>query len=208
VPPRLGVAEVRPVAWLVVGINGAGKTTFYEEFLRPRLDAEFVNADAIARARWGDAAVDHAYEAGKLAEIRRRELIAEKRSFIAETVFSHPSKLDLVRDLIAAGYRVHLFYVHVPLKLAERRVATRVALGGHDVPAQKLRSRYPRVISGLLRAIPLVERAYLYDNSRGDRLHRHVMTFADGRLVRLVADPPRWVGQLFPRLRSTARRRH
>ena len=200
------MAEARPVAWLIVGINGAGKTTFYEEFLRPRLAAEFVNADAIAKQRWGDEAASHAYEAGRLAEARRRELIAKRSSFVAETVFSHPSKLDLVRDLIAAGYRVHLFYIHVPLKLAERRVATRVALGGHDVPAQKLRSRYPGVIAGLLRAIPLVERAYLYDNSRVDRLHRHVMTFADGRLARLVPDPPRWVGQLFPRLRSTARR--
>jgi predicted ABC-type ATPase len=201
------VAEVRPAAWLIVGINGAGKTTFYEEFLRARLSAEFVNADEIAHARWGDSAAGHAYEAGGLAEIRRRELIGQRASFVAETVFSHPSKLDLVRDLCTAGYRVQLFYIHVPLKLAERRIATRVALGGHDVPAGKIRSRYPRVISGLLAAIPLVERAYLYDNSRADRLHRHVMTFADGRLVRLVPDPPRWVGQLFPRLRSPKRGR-
>jgi len=200
------VAEARPAAWLIVGINGAGKTTFYEEFLRPRLSAEFVNADQIAHARWGDDAPIHAYEAGRLAEKRRRELIAERASFVAETVFSHPSKVDLIRDLLAGGYRVRLFYIHVPLKLAQRRITTRVALGGHDVPAEKVRSRYPGVIAGLLAAIPLVERAYLYDNSRADRLHRHVMTFAEGRLVRLVPDPPRWVGQLFPRLRRPSRR--
>src|SRR5439155_15775748 len=97
--PRLGVAEARPAAWLIVGINGAGKTTFYEEFLRPRLSAEFVNADEIARARWGELAPAHAYEAGRLAEMRRRELIGQRASLVAETVFSHPSKLDLVRDL-------------------------------------------------------------------------------------------------------------
>ena len=195
------MAECRPVAWLIVGINGAGKTTFYEEFLREKLSAELIDADAIARARFGERAAEHAYDAAQLAEERRRALIRERRSFVAESVFSHPSKLDLVRDLRAAGYRVHLVYVHVPLPLARRRVATRVALGGHDVPREKIRARYPRLIANLLRAIPLVERAYLYDNGRADRLHRHVMTFADGRLVRLVADPPPWVAQLFPALR-------
>ncbi len=205
--------DPRPVAWLIVGINGAGKTTLYEQFLRARLSAEFVNADEIARDRFGEHAAEHAYEAAELAEQRRRTLIAERRSFVAESVFSHPSKLDLIRDLHAAGYRVHLIYVHVPLPLARRRVATRVALGGHGVPAEKLRSRYPRLVANLLVAIPLVERAYLYDNSAADRLHRHVMTFAEGRLVRLAPDPPRWVGQLFPPLRRllrdlSPRRRH
>ncbi|MGH7822130.1 MAG: zeta toxin family protein, partial [Candidatus Binatia bacterium] len=67
------------------GINGAGKTTFYEEFLRPKLAAELVNADAIARERWGEAAAAHAYDAAKLAEERRRALLAERRSFSAPT---------------------------------------------------------------------------------------------------------------------------
>jgi predicted ABC-type ATPase len=201
------VAERRPVAWLIAGINGAGKTTFYEEFLRPKLAAEFVNADEIARSRFGGNAAEHAYEAGRLAEARRRELVEERSSFIAETVFSHPSKLDFLRDLRARGYLVHLIYVHVPLPLARKRVATRVHLGGHDVPVEKIRSRYSRVIANLLAAIPLVDRAYLYDNSRADRLHRHVMSFADGRLVRVSPDPPRWVGQLFPALRRPRRSR-
>jgi len=201
------VAE-RPVAWLIVGINGAGKTTFYEQFLREKLAAEFVNADAIARERWGDQAADHVYDAAELAEKRRRALMEVHRSFVAESVFSHPAKLDLVRDLRAAGYRVHLIYVHVPLPLARRRVTTRLALGGHDVPAEKIRARYPRLIANLLAAIPLVERAYLYDNSSAERLHRHVMTFADGHLVRLASDPPRWVAQLFPVLRKLVLTRH
>ena len=196
------MADRRPVAWLIVGINGAGKTTFYEEFLRETLAAEYVNADAIARERFGDQAAAHAYDAAELAEQRRRALMGDHRSFVAESVFSHPAKLDLVRDLRTAGYRIHLLYIHVPLPLARRRVATRVALGGHDVPTEKVRTRYPRLIANLLAAIPLVDRAYLYDNSSAERLHRHVMTFADGRLVRLAADPPRWVMQLFPALRG------
>jgi len=195
------VPEQQPVAWLIVGINGAGKTTLYEEFLREKLAAEYVNADAIARERFGEHAAEHAYDAAELAAERRRALIQERRSFVAESVFSHRSKLDLIQDLRAAGYRINLLYVHVPLPLARRRVATRVAVGGHDVPAEKIRARYPRLIANLLATIPLVDRAYLYDNSSAERLHRHVMTFAEGRLVRLAPDPPRWVVQLFPSLR-------
>ena len=195
------MAERRPVAWLIVGINGAGKTTLYEEFLRETLAAEYVNADAIARERFGEDAAAHAYDAAELAAARRRDLIAARRSFVTESVFSHRSKLELIDELRAAGYRIHLLYVHVPLPLARRRVATRVATGGHDVPTEKIRARYPRLIANLLATIPLVDRAYLYDNSSAERLHRHVMTFADGRLVRLAPDPPRWVVQLFPSLR-------
>ncbi len=191
----------RPVAWLIVGINGAGKTTFYERFLRPKLAAEFVNADEIARERFAEKAAAHAYEAGRIAARRREELRHARVSFVTETVFSHPSKLELIRELKASGYRVMLIYVHVPLPLAAKRVGTRVALGGHDVPAETIRKRYTRVIANLLAAIPIVDRAYLYDNARADRLHRHVMTFADGRLTRIAEDRPRWVGQLFPPLR-------
>jgi predicted ABC-type ATPase len=195
------VPEQQPVAWLIVGINGAGKTTLYEESLREKLAAEYVNADAIARERFGEHAAEHAYDAAELAAERRRALIQERRSFVAESVFSHRSKLELIGELRAAGYRINLLYVHVPLPLARRRVATRVAVGGHDVPAEKIRARYPRLIANLLATIPLVDRAYLYDNSSAERLHRHVMTFAEGRLVRLAPDPPRWVVQLFPSLR-------
>jgi len=201
------VPKRQPVAWLIVGINGAGKTTFYDEFLRARLAAEFVNADAIAHQRWGARAAEHAYEAARLAAERRQALIEQRRSFVAESVFSHPSKLDLIRNLRAAGYRIHMIYVHVPLPLARKRVATRVALGGHDVPVEKIRTRYPRLIANLLAAIPLVERAYLYDNSRADRLHRHIMTFSGGRLVRLAPEAPRWVAQIFPALRRFVRGR-
>lgn len=35
----------------------------------------------------------------------RDQLLGERRSFITETVFSHPSNVDLVRRAVAAGYR-------------------------------------------------------------------------------------------------------
>jgi predicted ABC-type ATPase len=62
-----------------------------------------------------------------------------------ETVFSHPSKRQLVEAAIDTGYLVSLHVVMVPEGLAVARVAQRVRDGGHDVPEDKIRSRYLRL---------------------------------------------------------------
>lgn len=45
------------------------------------------------------------------------------------------------------------------------RVKIRVKARGHDVPEDKIRSRYERSMENLLDAIKLTSRAYIYDNS-------------------------------------------
>jgi predicted ABC-type ATPase len=152
---------------LVVGPNGSGKTTFFTEFLAPELPGYvYVNADEIAKARWPADSDAHAYEAAQVAAETRAHLIAGGRSFIAETVFSHPSKLDLMRSAQGAGYHVVLHVMLVPEELAVRRVAYRVQAGGHDVPERKIRERYRRLWPLVTQAISLADRAVLYDNSR------------------------------------------
>jgi predicted ABC-type ATPase len=152
---------------LVVGPNGSGKTTFVEEFLALELPRyAYVNADEIAKARWPADAAAHSYEAARVAAETRAHLIASGRPFIAETVFSHRSKLDLVRSAQAAGYQVVLHVMLVPEGLAVRRVAYRVQAGGHDVPERKIRERYRRLWSLVAQAVSMADRAVLYDNSR------------------------------------------
>src|SRR5882672_5897919 len=82
---------------LVVGPNGAGKSTFVELTLAPLLPGSaFVNADEIAKQRWPKDPASHAYQAARVAAETRAKLIELGASFIAETVFSHPSKLELI----------------------------------------------------------------------------------------------------------------
>jgi predicted ABC-type ATPase len=152
---------------LVVGPNGSGKTTFVTEFLALELPSYvFVNADEIAKTRWPTDSDAHAYEAARIAAETRAHLIAHGRSFIAETVFSHPSKLDLIRSAQEAGYQVVLHVMIIPEELAVRRVAYRVQAGGHDVPEQKIRERYHRLWRLVARAISAADRAVVYDNSQ------------------------------------------
>lgn len=152
---------------LVVGPNGSGKTTFVNEFLALELPGyAYVNADEIAKARWPADSDAHAYEAAQVAAETRAYLIAGGRSFIAETVFSHRSKLDLLRSAQEAGYQVVLHVMLVPEELAVRRVAYRVQAGGHDVPEHKIRERYQRLWPLVAQAVSLADRAVLYDNSQ------------------------------------------
>jgi len=152
---------------LVVGPNGAGKSTFVAFTLAPLLPRSgFVNADEIARRRWPEDAETHSYDAAQIAAATRSTLIAQRRSFIAETVFSHPSKLDLIAEAHAAGYTVVLHALMVPEDLSVERVRLRVIAGGHNVPEHKIRDRHRRLWDLVARAITLSDTATVYDNSR------------------------------------------
>lgn len=151
---------------LVVGPNGAGKSTFVELTLASLLPKSvFVNADEIAKRRWPDDTATHAYEAAQIAADTRTRLIELGQYFIAETVFSHPSKLELIDAAHAAEYTVVLHVLLIPEELAVQRVRHRVQAGGHDVPEDKIRERYQRLWALIATAITRCDSATVYDNS-------------------------------------------
>lgn len=169
-----------PVLHLLAGPNGAGKSTFYAEVLQPVTHLEFVNTDMIAAQQWpGD----------------------ELRSFVTETVFSHPSKVQLLRDAEVAGYRTTLHVVAVPVELAVVRVKIRAHLGGHDVPEDKIRERYTRLWGHLAEAVTVVDEAFLYDNSVTKPSYRRLAVWVGG--VRITE--PDWPDWLPPEIRTAGR---
>lgn len=154
---------------LVVGPNGAGKSTFIAFTLAPLLPRSvLVNADEIARRRWPDDPAAHAYDAARIAADTRAKLIEAGVSFIAETVFSHPSKLELIRSARDADYVTVLHVMLIPEELAVERVRRRVRHGGHDVPEGKIRERHRRLWRLVADAIEIADTATIYDNSRLD----------------------------------------
>lgn len=172
-----------PVLHLLAGPNGSGKSQLFAEVIGPVTHLEFVNADEIARARWPTDAEARSYDAAELAAGRRSELIASRSSFATETVFSHPSKLDLVREARAVGYMVTLHVLLVPEDLAVARVANRVAFGGHDVPEEKIRARFQRLWPIVAAAISVADAALVYDSSRVKPAFRLVAAFDHGSLI-------------------------
>lgn len=154
-----------PVLHLLVGPNGAGKSTLYTRVLAGEMHLPCVNADVVAAERWPGDESDHAYEAAALAAEQRAANIAAGVSFVAETVFSHPSKLAVSDAAHAANYRVTLHVVLIPEALAVARVAQRVAHGGHTVPVDKIRARFQRLWPLVATAIAACDEARIYDNS-------------------------------------------
>jgi predicted ABC-type ATPase len=172
-----------PVLHLLAGPNGAGKSQLHRSVLADRVHLEFVNADHIAAARWPGEEVAHGHDAARAAAQRRAELLVARRSFIAETVFSHPSKLDLIRNAHARGFHAALYVVCVPEELSVARVANRVANGGHDVPDDKVRQRWWRLWPLLAEAVAVADTAKVYDNSSARQPYRLVARYRNGALT-------------------------
>ena len=134
------MAAESPILHVLAGPNGAGKTTLYEARVRQLAKAPFVNADQLSFEALGRHA-ETREEAGlgqSLANARRDALMAAGESLVTESTFSHPSKLDLIRQAKALGYRVAVYHVNLmSADAAVARVAARQALGGHPVPEAK-----------------------------------------------------------------------
>jgi predicted ABC-type ATPase len=101
-----------------------------------------------------------------IADFLRHKLLLEKKKFSFETVFSHPGKLDIMKQAIGAGYKVYLYFVSTAsAEINKYRVEARKKKGGHDVPADKIESRYARSMDMLYGASQLAYQAFYFDNS-------------------------------------------
>ena len=145
----------------------------------------------IAAERWPDDTVAHAYDAARAAAAERATLITARRSFVTETVFSHPSKIELLEQARASGYLTTLHVVMVPEDLSVARVGLRVRAGGHDVPEDKIRARYRRLFALVADAVDTVDETVVYDNSRANPAFRVVARLEHGQVVG-APDWPSW----------------
>lgn len=183
--------------WMLVGGNGAGKSTFYDIYLKPQ-GILFINADKIAKTLDKENAEQASYRAAKIAERLRDDLLVKGISFCFETVFSHPSKIDFIAEAKAQGYEVILVFIHLDNdELNQARVAQRVSEGGHSVPAEKIISRIPRTLDHVRRAIPLADEIYILDNSFIDDPFRQVAVIKSGILDRKMDVLPGWATGIF-----------
>ncbi len=133
-----------PVAIMLAGPNGAGKTTTAMTLFRESFrNVEYVNADVIAQGLSGGNPDTVALQAGAIL-LKRLHALADLRTNLAfETTGASRSFASWLGHLKAAGYEYHLYYFWLKdAEAAIARVAERVRMGGHDVPADTIRRRY------------------------------------------------------------------
>lgn len=186
-----------PQLLVIAGPNGAGKTTLTSDYLAGRIPV--VNPDDYARQidprHNGDSAV--MLQAGRMAIAQRQSFLAARQSFAIETTLTGKGELDLMRRASAQGYKVNLLFVglnEAPLSAA--RVAERVRRGGHPVPLADIFRRFDRSLSNLHTALPMVDRAFVLDNS-GDR-RRLLFSIEAGRVKHLAKNLPEWAQKAVP----------
>lgn len=182
--------DARTLIIAIAGPNGAGKSTFYESFLREG-GLRFVYADILAKELELDP-----YEAAKVANALRHELVKQRESFVFETVFSDPvgDKVAFLQEAEAAGYSVVLCYIGISApEVSEERVSMRVSQGGHDVPGDKLATRFPRTLANLKAAIQKLPLVLVFDNNDLANPYRRVAEFERGRNKSLAEPIPAWL---------------
>jgi len=195
----------RPTLFVIAGPNGAGKTTFYKTALETRIRAPFINADLIQRNKLGEADETAAYKAAKIADQQRSDMLGRGKSFITETVFSHPSKLKMLQEAKAQGFRIVVFHLHlISANLAVARVQERIKEHGHPVPEQKIRERYKRNPSLIRSAVAIADDAKVYDASGLNVEPQLLMkTVRSSKSVTLSPELPDWFLQLYGRTPAT-----
>ena len=185
---------MRPSLVLLAGPNGAGKSTLYQTRVAPSFAGPFVNADLIQRDELKDASMEASYSAAEIAAERRASLLDARKSFVTETVFSHPSKLDIITDARTRGYIIVVMHVGVDgPDLSVARVRGRTEEGGHNVPEEKIRARYDRGQPLIRQAVLRADRGMVFDNSKLNQPPHLVLLFASGRLAQAEAVLPDWV---------------
>ncbi len=106
------------------------------------------------------------YLASCIASYLSLKLFETEQSFCFETVMSHPSKLEILKETKKRGFKTYLYFVFTEdPKLNIQRVASRVKAGGHDVAKEKITPRFQRSIRYLPDALIYADTTFIIDNS-------------------------------------------
>ena len=181
----------RPRILIFAGPNGSGKSTITRGI---PICGIYVNADDIKR-------ISHCtdLEAAQEAEQIRQMLLKSHKDFTFESVLSTDRNLKLLQEAKEQGYEIHAVFVltNNPYINVER-VKYRVKAGGHDVPEEKIISRYERSLRNLSKLVRIADHTRVIDNS-GDKPHL-ICEVRDQQIT--IWETPQWSKKAILRLLS------
>ena len=191
----------KPLLVVIAGPNGSGKTSVTSKLLKHEWveNCEYINPDNIARDLFGDWNSPEAMlKAAQYATSERERCLLENQNLIFETVLSAPDKVLFVEQAKEKGYFIRLFFICTDNpQINCKRIAHRFMMGGHDVPFQKIISRYYKSIINCELLVPIVDRLYVYDNSIEDKNPTLLFRVSDGMLIKQYDVVRDWALNIF-----------
>jgi predicted ABC-type ATPase len=157
----------RPVLYVLAGVNGAGKSSIGGHLLA-RNGLTWFNPDTFARELKAATGCDQeTANANAWQESMRRleEAIAKGLSHAFETTLGGNSMTAKILEATKTHAVLIWFCGLSSPELHIARVEARVAAGGHPIPEEKIRERYPLAQMNLIKLMPHVAYIKVYDNS-------------------------------------------
>jgi predicted ABC-type ATPase len=159
----------RPTLTILAGVNGAGKSSIGGQALRDA-GASYFNPDEHARllrikhpglTQEKANAISWAYGKAKLDEA-----IATGTDFTFESTLGGKTITKLLVQAAQKSHRIDIWFVGLDsIDLHLKRVAQRVAKGGHPIPESDIRKRWIGSHENIIRLIPFVTTLRVFDNS-------------------------------------------
>lgn len=147
-----------PAVLVFAGPNGSGKSTVTRGF---DIIGQYINADNIKQK---EKCTD--MEAAIIATALREDAIKNRLDFTFETVLSTSRNVELLKKAKHLGYWIEVVFVLTSdAEINVLRVKDRVRKGGHDVPEEKIRSRYVRSLANLSELLKFCDVVNVVDNS-------------------------------------------
>lgn len=168
-PNPVRAAGFRGTLTVLAGVNGAGKSSVAGAFIRGA-GGDYYNPDEatreIRRRNPGLASATANALAWTQGKERLERAIADGTDFAFETTLGANTFATLLLRAAAEGMAVKICFVGLDsVQRHLRRVAARVASGGHDIPEKKIRERWENSRLNIIRLLPRLNEFVLWDNS-------------------------------------------
>jgi predicted ABC-type ATPase len=157
----------QPVLYVLAGVNGAGKSSIGGHLLQ-RDGLTWFNPDTFARALRAATGCDQETanaNAWQESMHRLEEAIAKGMNHAFETTLGGKSVTAQILQATKTHSVLIWFCGLTSPELHIARVEARVAAGGHPIPEEKIRERYPLAQMNLIKLMPHVAYIKVYDNS-------------------------------------------
>lgn len=162
-------AKPKPTLTILAGVNGAGKSSVGGQALR-EAGAAYFNPDEYARllrtkqptlTQEKANAISWAYGKAKL-----EEAMGAGTDFSFESTLGGKTITNLLIQAAQQSHQLEIWFVGLTsVELHLKRVAQRVAKGGHPIPEADIRKRWIGSHENIIRLIPFVTTLRVFDNS-------------------------------------------